>query len=239
MRDTMINRRYRARTPLPALLLAGLLSACGVSNVVVEGSFPTPNVTPLPLRIGVLYEDALREHAYIEYSESGNEEYNVATGATHIRLFDTVLPAMFAEVVEVKSLEEAAGQGVDAVFIPVIDEFQLALPGKTKLDVYEVWIKYNMRLLTPEGGSIADWVTTSYGKTQTEALRSGDYAINAATVVALRDLASSFSLRFAFVPEVRDWLNSMARGGPGNGAGGSGGASGPNNSASGPDNEAN
>jgi hypothetical protein len=39
-------------------------------------------------------------------------------------------------------------------------------------------------------------------------LRTADAAINDAAVVALRDLASSFSLSFAQVPEVRDWLAS-------------------------------
>jgi hypothetical protein len=71
-----------------------------------------------------------------------------------------------------------------------------------------VWIKYNMRLLTPTGDYIADWVLTSYGKTPTETFRSVEGAINDAAVVALRDLASSFALSFDQVPEVRDWLNN-------------------------------
>ncbi|MEC9223913.1 MAG: hypothetical protein VYE56_08480, partial [Pseudomonadota bacterium] len=100
-------------------------------------------------------------------------------------------------------------EGVDAVFAPAIEEFQLALPAKTKLDVYEVWIKYNMRLLTAEGDYIADWILTSYGKTPTETFRSVADGINEAAVVALRDLASSFSLSFGQVPEVRDWLSSL------------------------------
>jgi hypothetical protein len=106
-------------------------------------------------------------------------------------------------------MEAAEGRGVDAVFAPLIEEFQLALPAKTKLDVYEVWIKYNMRLVTAEGDYIADWVLTSYGKTPTETFRTTEAAINDAAVVALRDLASSFSLSFTQVPEVRDWLASL------------------------------
>ena len=77
--------------------------------------------------------------------------------------------------------------GVDAIFEPIIEEFQLALPTKTKLDVYEIWIKYNMRLMTADGDYIADWVLTSYGKTPSESLRSVEAAINAAAIVALRD----------------------------------------------------
>ena len=185
-----------------------VLASCGVSKVVIEGSYPTPNVAKLLLTLAVVYDEPLRSFSYIEYSETGAEEFNIASGESHVALFDAVLPAMFQSVVQVASLEDAEALGVDAIFVPAIDEFQLALPYKTKLDVYEVWIRYNLRFLTGDGAPIADWVLTSYGKTPTESMRTADSAINDAAVVALRDLASSFSLSFAQVPEVRDWLAS-------------------------------
>jgi hypothetical protein len=193
-------------TQMGSFLSVLLLASCGVSNVTIEGSFPTPNISKLPLAVAVYYDDALREFAYLEYSETGSEEFNIESGQSHIELFNAVLPAMFEEVVVVESMEAAEARGVDAVFAPLIEEFQLALPTKTKLDVYEVWIKYNMRLVTAEGDYIADWVLTSYGKTPMETFRTTEAAINDAAVVALRDLASSFSLSFTQVPEVRDWL---------------------------------
>ena len=72
----------RGRTRTALILMAALyLTACGVSNVVIEGSFPTPNINKLPLTVAVYYDAALREFAYIEYSETGTEEYNIASGA--------------------------------------------------------------------------------------------------------------------------------------------------------------
>ena len=194
---------------MAVLLVALSLSGCGVSNVVIEGSFPTPNINKIPVTVAVYYDDALRGFSYLEYSETGQEEFNIESGRSHMELFNAVLPAMFDRVIVVDNLEDARAEGVDAVFAPAIEEFQLALPAKTKLDVYEVWIKYNMRLLTAEGDYIADWILTSYGKTPTETFRSAADGINEATVVALRDLASSFSLSFGQVPEVRDWLSSL------------------------------
>ncbi|MAM49146.1 MAG: hypothetical protein CMP90_09375 [Gammaproteobacteria bacterium] len=194
---------------MAVLLVALSLSGCGVSNVVIEGSFPTPNINKIPVTVAVYYDDALREFSYLEYSETGQEEFNIESGRSHMELFNAVLPAMFDRVIVVDNLEDARAEGVDAVFAPAIEEFQLALPAKTKLDVYEVWIKYNMRLLTAEGDYIADWILTSYGKTPTETFRSAADGINEAAVVALRDLASSFSLSFGQVPEVRDWLSSL------------------------------
>ena len=194
---------------MAVLLVALSLSGCGVSNVVIEGSFPTPNINKIPVTVAVYYDDAIRGFSYLEYSETGQEEFNIESGQSHIELFNAVLPAMFDRVIVVDNLEDARAEGVDAVFAPAIEEFQLALPAKTKLDVYEVWIKYNMRLLTAEGDYIADWILTSYGKTPTETFRSVADGINEAAVVALRDLASSFSLSFGQVPEVRDWLSSL------------------------------
>jgi hypothetical protein len=194
---------------MAVLLVALALSGCGVSNVVIEGSFPTPNINKIPVTVAVYYDDAIRGFSYLEYSETGQEEFNIESGQSHMELFNAVLPAMFDRVIVVDNLEDARAEGVDAVFAPAIEEFQLALPAKTKLDVYEVWIKYNMRLLTAEGDYIADWILTSYGKTPTETFRSVADGINEAAVVALRDLASSFSLSFGQVPEVRDWLSSL------------------------------
>ena len=195
--------------PLTISLISCFLISCGVSNLVIQGSFPTPNINKIPLSVAVYYDDALRAFSYMEYSETGREEINIESGESHIRLFNAVLPAMFEEVIEVEGFDDPNVQGVDAVFAPVIEEFQLALPEKTKLEVYEVWIKYNMRILNSNGVSLADWVVTSYGKTPTETFLSVEDGINDAAIVALRDLASSFSLNFTRVPEVQDWLSTL------------------------------
>jgi hypothetical protein len=186
-----------------------LMVSCGTSNVVIDGSFPTPNINQIPLTLAVYYDEDLRNFSYMEYSETGREEINIESGSSHVQLFDAMLPAMFEKVISVKSMEDPEIEGVDAVFMPVIEEFQLALPAKTKLEVYEVWIKYNMRLLDSEGDSLADWVVTSYGKTPIDTFRSVENGINEAAVVALRDLASSFSLNFMQVPEVKEWLSTL------------------------------
>ena len=195
--------------PLTISLISCFLISCGVSNLVIQGNFPTPNISKIPLSVAVYYDDALRAFSYMEYSETGREEINIESGESHIRLFNAVLPAMFEEVIEVEGFDDPNVQDVDAVFAPVIEEFQLALPEKTKLEVYEVWIKYNMRILNSRGVSLADWVVTSYGKTPTETFLSVEDGINDAAIVALRDLASSFSLNFTRVPEVQDWLSTL------------------------------
>lgn len=188
-------------------LLILLVQGCGTSNIVIEGQYPSPNVNKIPLSIGVVYAQELIDFNYVEYSEIGEEEYSIKSGQSHRDLFDALLPSMFERVVVLDSVESAASQEVDIVFLPRIEEFQLALPAKTKLDVFEVWIKYNLRINDSEGNGIADWILTSYGKTPTRSMRSVENSINQAAVVALRDFASSFALGFAQVPEIRLWLS--------------------------------
>ncbi|MEZ5490046.1 MAG: hypothetical protein R3F50_06970 [Gammaproteobacteria bacterium] len=206
----MAALNYRKRiTGMILTAVLGLLAGCGASTVTISGNYPTPTVSKIPLKVAVYYDDSLRNFVYTEYTEQGQEEYNIESGQSHVDLFNAILPGMFEEVVLINSLDQARDLAVDAVFEPAIEDFQLALPYKTKLDVYEVWIKYNMRLTTPDGEYIADWVETSYGKTTIETFRSNEASINEAAVIALRDLASSFTLKFARVPEIRDWLASL------------------------------
>lgn len=197
------------RRPLSAIATAVVLltlAACGVRTVEVRGTYPSPNVPPLPLTLGVYYGEGLRDFVYTEMSDRGKEEYRVLSGNSHVDLFNTVLPAMFQQVVVLDDLASASASGVDVVFLPVIDEFQLGMPQKTRLDSYEVWVRYNMRLVEPDGDYIADWVMTAYGKATQDGFGTTERGINSAAVAALRDLASNFSISFTSIPDVEDWL---------------------------------
>ena len=76
----MSSRKFRI--PLAALLELAFLVGCGVSTVTIEGSFPTPNISKLPLNVAVYYDQSLRDFAYMEYSETGAEEFNTSTVPT-------------------------------------------------------------------------------------------------------------------------------------------------------------
>lgn len=189
-----------------------LLTGCGVSTINITGDYPSPLVAKLPLTVGVYYDDSFRNYSFTEINDAtGKDQLIINSGASQVKLFDTVLPAVFENVVHLEDLESLAGHGpLDAVFVPVIQEFQVGLPNKTKLNVYEIWIKYNMRLSEANGDYIADWVMTAYGKSPTETFRSTDDGVNNATVVALRDLAASFTLGFRRIPEVNEWLREQS-----------------------------
>ena len=190
-----------------------MLAGCSATTIVVDGSYPSPLVRKLPLTIGVYYPEELRNFAYTEIDDnSGKDQYIVQSGTSQLELFNTVLPALFENVVMLDSLDSlntaSSENGIDAVFVPEIAEFQLGLPQKTKLKVYEIWMKYNMKLSKANGDYIADWVMTAYGKSPQENLQSVDSGVQGAAVVAMRDLAASLTLGFTTAPEVNDWLKA-------------------------------
>jgi hypothetical protein len=187
-----------------------MLGGCAASTIVISGSYPSPLSRKLPLTVGVYYPDELRNFSYTEIDDnSGQDQYIVQSGTSQLELFNTVLPALFENVVMLDSLEGAStASNIDAVFVPDIAEFQLGLPQKTKLKVYEIWMKYNMKLSKTNGDYIADWVMTAYGKSPQENLQTVDSGVQGAAVVAMRDLAASFSLGFSEVPEVNEWLKA-------------------------------
>ncbi len=190
--------------------LCSLLLGCSASVIEISGNYPSPLVTQLPLTLGVIYDDNFSNYSFTEIDEfSGDDQYIINSGTTQVQLFNTILPAVFSEVVFLDSLEDVASHpGLDMIFQPAIEEFQVGLPQKTRLDVYEIWVKYNMRLSAPDGSSIADWAMTAYGKSPQETFGSVDAGVNEAAVEAFRDLAATFSLGLTSIPEVNDWLRS-------------------------------
>jgi len=186
-----------------------LLSACGPATVTVEGRFPPPLVSPLPLTLGIWYEEAFVGHEFFDQSTNKAEsDWLVQTGAAQVKMWDTLLAGMFENVVYMKG-EPGPGQMnqvVDGVLIPHVDELQYAIPSHTNVKVYEIWMRYRFQLVTTGGDPIAEWTMTSYGKTPTAFLRSDEEAVNLAAVMALRDAGAHFLTTFEEVPEVQQWL---------------------------------
>ncbi|MEM9257512.1 MAG: hypothetical protein AAGA91_18880 [Pseudomonadota bacterium] len=194
---------------LAALLLFAALTACGPAKVTVEGQYPPPLVEPLPVTIGVWYNEEFRTHEFFDDASKRNEaSWIVQTGAAQVEMWDTVLAGMFTEVIH---LEEAPGAGVftevmDGVLILHVDELQYSIPAHTNIKVYEIWMRYRFELVNSGGETLAEWTMTSYGKTPTAFLRTDEAAVNLAAVMALRDAGANFITSFKRTPELKPWL---------------------------------
>lgn len=185
-----------------------LLAGCGTKQVVVEGVFPTPLVSKYPLTLGVWYDEAFREHEFFDEAKGRSEsDWLVRTGEAQVLMWDQLLGGLFASVVH---LDAPPGEGtppaVDAILVPEVDELQYAIPTQTNIKVYEIWMRYNLALHQPDGGPIAEWQMTAYGKTPTAFLQTDEAAVNLAAVMALRDAGAHFTTTFGAIPDVALWL---------------------------------
>jgi len=194
------------------MLALVFLSACGANKVVVEGKFPPPLMTPLPLNIGVWYPEEFRAHEFTDMAKNPRDSsWVVKTGEAQVQMWDTVLGGMFQNLEQMRA---APGPGVlnqivDAVLIPHVAELQYAIPTQTHVKVYEIWMRYRFELVSASGEPIAEWMMTAYGKTPTAFLQSDTAAVNFAAVMALRDGGANFVTSFTRVPELSDWLDSQ------------------------------
>ncbi|NNL99966.1 MAG: hypothetical protein HKO62_04390, partial [Gammaproteobacteria bacterium] len=164
-RPAAVRRRRRAFGPAFSLGLllafgAGITGCTPSVAVRVDSDVPEPLIEKYPVTVGVRYSDELADHTFIEASEE-RPDWTIATGASQTAMFDQLSKAMFERVARLDSDPTAV---VDAVLEPVISDIQFATPGETRLEFFEAWIKYDIRLTEPSGELIGDWVITAYGR---------------------------------------------------------------------------
>jgi hypothetical protein len=207
---------------LRALVILAAIALAGCANkVMVEWQFHQPVMEKLPLKIGVYYDPEFRNHEFYEEATSREEtDWLVRTGDAQVRMYNTLLPGMFQEVVLLNELprrdrvDTVLEQDLDAVLVPHVEELQYSIPNHTKINVFEIWMRYRYELFAPDGELLAEWTMTSYGKTPTAFLQTASGAVNLAAVVALRDAGANFAMNFARVPEVQAWMDSLQEVGP-------------------------
>ena len=194
---------------LAVLSLLAMVVGCGPTRVVVDGNFPPPLIEPLPLTMGLWFDEDFSTHEFFDQSKSKSESsWVVQTGTAQVEMWDTLLAGIFENVTHMKGEPgpKQMNQIVDGVLIPHVEELQYAIPAHTNVKVYEIWMRYRFKLVTTGGEPIAEWTMSSYGKTPTAFLQSDKEAVNLAAVMALRDAGANFATSFTKVPAVQEWL---------------------------------
>ena len=219
--DSMTLGRKAQR--LLTLMTLLVLAACTSREVIVEGTFPTPLVDPVPASVGVLFTQEFKEHELLDDATGrGEVSWRVSTGTAQVEFWSTLFPAFFQNVVFIESYEDLQTYDVDAVLIPQVADVQYAIPLYTNVKVYEIWMRYNLALVEPEqiidedNATISlenmqpftEWPLTAYGKTPTAFMQSDIDAVNLAAVMALRDAGANFITSFLRVPGVMDWIEN-------------------------------
>jgi hypothetical protein len=190
-----------------------LLAACS-TNVVVSGDYPSALTKPLPYHVGLVLNNS-----FTQYTFKSEEEQNVtmALGQSQSKLFDRVFTDIFANKSRLQTVTKQTAttpNPIDLMIVPSVEEVQLAMPFETRLNVFEVWIKYNVQVFNSNGEPIADWLMSAYGKTQTRFLKSEEAALDQATTSALRDAGVRLIIGFERIPEIRDWIEQKQKAQP-------------------------
>lgn len=194
---------------LPVIIQLLILTACSQSlTLETKSEVPRPLVTQLPLNIGIYYDDKFRNYIYEENSED-RPNWSINSGTSQVQMFDQILPSMFKSVTHVSGTSNAQGDKLHAILAPDIAEMQFAMPYETKTELYEVWIKYHIRLYAPDGQLITEWPIAGYGKSSTEFLKSRDEGLNTAINSAFRDAGAKLALGFTRHGDIRQWLASI------------------------------
>ena len=210
------------------LCLTLLAAGCATKQVEVEGNFPSPLLDPLPITLGVIYPSAFAKHEFFDEAKGRAEsDWLVKTGEAQVEFWDILFGGMFDEVVHIRDWETVQSRGpeIDGVLIPAIADLQYTIPTHTNVKIYEIWMRYEFRLVDvaaihqQEDGALsfnpderlAGWPITAYGKTPTAFLQTDEEAVNLAAVVALRDAGAHFVTSFGATPDVAVWLDGIAR----------------------------
>lgn len=194
------------------IVLCSLGTVCVgcTKSVPVADSFPSPVIEPLPLDVGLYYNDALQKFTYHK-AFSGGTKYKVELGPSHLKLFERLFGSMFQNVIPVHDVESASSNAhdIDAIIAPTIEEYVFNTPDDNGTDYYEVSIRYQISVYSPRGKLITSWPVTGYGKSRAKKFKSG-LAVGKATTEAMRDAAAFMAIEFREVPEVKHLMSNHA-----------------------------
>ncbi|HUQ51038.1 MAG TPA: hypothetical protein VM692_02375 [Gammaproteobacteria bacterium] len=193
------------------ILAAGAcLAGCGGSQVIVESTFPTPLIEPLPVSMGIIIPDELYNFIYTE-DIPDQSLWTIALGDANVAMLEPLFKGMFRETRDVESLA-AADRSLDGVIEPKLDKFEFDVPNGERDEFVEVWLQYQITVYDPDGGTVIQWPVSGYGKS--ELLRDPEDAVQRAAIVAMREAGATISTKFSEQPQVKQWLGGKGYAAP-------------------------
>ena len=193
------------------LLLLGAMASLGLgctTTLHIDTAVPRPVIEPLPLNVGVHYEESLRDYDFDGEAQDDESNWDIELGPAHVRLFKQLFGSQFRKVTQVQDLHSIADRThIDVVVEPAIEEYTLRTPWGTGTDFYEVTIRYSLSFYSPDGELIGRWPFEGHGRTRSS-LFSNDESVEKATVAAMRDAATVLILDLRDKPVVKGLLQA-------------------------------
>jgi hypothetical protein len=188
--------RLTLRQPLGLLLLC-LLAACNGVKVRPEQTLPHAAIQPANARAGLVLEQELREYSHAE--SRGGGDWTIELGPGHERLFTSVFSTSIANLQVFANLDAArAAPGLQALFVPHIEQYSFATAQETSGAYWAVTIRYRISVLSPQGDVVETLALTGYGSAP--AARRSAESLTTATKAAMRDAAAKFLVQLPHQP---------------------------------------
>ena len=190
-------------------VLMVLMAATCTTNVVVEGTVPTPLVARIPARVGVFYPEEFRNFHYQEVIRDAGT-WNIDIGSQNLSFFRNLTQALCISVEEVSepTFTPEEMRNLDAIMVPHIEKYGFLTPSISGLKFYSASIEYRIVMYDRVGQEIGDWNIIGYGKSEAGVF-SRDEAVNEATVLAIRDGGARIAIELIDQPSVQAWLREV------------------------------
>ena len=183
------------------LLAVVVISGCSSSaQVQIDSPFPTVVSKPKAVKAAIVFSDDFKA-----YVAAPNSRTSIDLGSAQTELLSNAFKGLFRDVEFVSAATDVTLENA-LVITPSAQEVQVSTPSDTYLNVYEVWIKYNLDIQTASGDQVDSWFMPAYGKTPDSFMLSKSNAIEEAAVIALRDAGAKLILDFYRIPSVYNWL---------------------------------
>ena len=188
------------------LFLAAIVTLTGcTTNVVVEGTVPTPLVRKVPANVGIFYDENFKNFQHTE-DLATEGTFKIDLGNQNLTFFQNLMTSMFNEVQVLNDPEPSVAKeaGLDAIVIPKIEKYGFLTPGLSGLKFYSASIHYRITMLDVDGNELADWTVVGYGKSEGGVFSSDD-ALGEATMLAIRDGGARISIGLPQQPKIAEW----------------------------------
>jgi hypothetical protein len=188
------------------------LVGCGSSQVIVESTFPTPLVEPLPVSMGIIIPDELYNFIHTE-DIPDQSLWTIALGDANVAMLEPLFKRMFRETTDVDAVPlTGANLSLDGVIEPKLEKFEFDVPIGERDEFVEVWMQYQINVYEPDGATVLQWAVAGYGKSELD--RDQEDAVQRAAVVAMREAGATISTKFSEQPQIKEWLEGKGYGTP-------------------------
>ena len=208
MSATVVGRSKRCWF---GVALSACVVGCGSSQVIVESTFPTPLIDPLPVRMGIIIPDELYNFIHTE-DIPDQSLWTIALGDANVAMLEPLFKRMFRETTDVAAVPVAGDASLDGVIEPKLEKFEFDVPIGERDQFVEVWMQYQINVYEPDGATVLQWAVAGYGKSELD--KDQEDAVQRAAIVAMREAGATISTKFSEQPQIKEWLEGKGYGTP-------------------------